>query len=71
MIGSESGDDRAIGEGNRKNGRVSLFGPAANNPERETRLQPEFEATARQIYQLVYSRGLFMPSQYKVAEFVI
>jgi len=46
-----------------------LFGSAANNSEQETPLQREIEATGRQIDQLVYSRGLFMPNQYKVAEF--
>jgi len=32
----------------------SLFGSAATHSERETRLRPEFEATDRQIDQLVY-----------------
>ena len=50
-------------------GQESLFGSAVNNPERKTRLQCEIDATDRQIDQLVYSRGLFMPNQYNVAEF--
>ena len=36
------------------NGRGSLFGSAANNPEQKSRLQREIEATDRQIDQLVY-----------------
>ena len=38
----------------RKWGRESLFGSAANNSERKTRLQREIEAADRQIDQLVY-----------------
>jgi hypothetical protein len=38
----------------RKKGWESLFGSAANNPERKTRLQREIEATDHQIDQLVY-----------------
>jgi len=39
----------------RKKGRdESLFGSAANNPERNTRLQREIDATDRQIDELVY-----------------
>ncbi|GEM_PF-4250928 len=54
MIGSESGDDRAIGGGKSEKWSGSLFGSAANNPEQETRLQREIEATDREIDQLVY-----------------
>ncbi|MEK6613607.1 MAG: hypothetical protein AABZ66_01850, partial [Candidatus Binatota bacterium] len=37
--------------------RESLFGSAANNPERKTRLEREIEATDRRIDQLVYSEA--------------
>jgi len=38
--------------------KESLFGSAANNPERKTRLQREIEATDREIDQLVRGTGL-------------
>jgi hypothetical protein len=39
----------------RKKGRESLLGPAANNPDQKTRRRREIEATDRQIDQLFMS----------------
>jgi hypothetical protein len=52
-------------------GQESLLGSPANSAEQKTRLQREIEATDREIDQLVYSRGRFMPNQYEAAEFLI
>ncbi len=66
FAGSEMGSGNGVGKWGRSwlftvdsgkgrfRRRESLFGSAANNPERKTRLQCEIEATDRRIDQLVY-----------------
>jgi len=57
MVGSGKGRFRR---------RESLFGSAANNRERKTRLQREIEATDRQIDQLVYELYGLMEEEIKI-----
>ena len=45
-----------------------VFGSAANNPERKTRLHREIEATARQIDQIVYGLYGLTEKEIKIVE---